>query len=71
MFFFSYSEFLSTGTVSSTSKLAPFVLDKYKRSLADFENLRNRMNKQVADAKVFGIQGFCKVRSSAFRASAR
>lgn len=36
------------------------LLDKYKRSLADFENLRNRMNKQVADAKVFGIQGFCK-----------
>ena len=38
-------------------------LDKYKRSLADFENLRNRMNKQVADAKIFGIQGFCKVNS--------
>ena len=37
------------------------LLDKYRRSLADFENLRNRMNKQVADAKVFGIQGFCKV----------
>ena len=36
--------------------------DKYRRSLADFENLRNRMNKQVADAKIFGIQGFCKVR---------
>jgi len=36
------------------------LLDKYKRSLADFENLRNRMNKQVSDAKVFGIQGFCK-----------
>jgi len=36
------------------------LLDKYRRSLADFENLRNRMNKQVADAKVFGIQGFCK-----------
>jgi len=36
------------------------LLDKYKRSLADFENLRNRMNKQVADAKIFGIQGFCK-----------
>ena len=35
--------------------------DKYRRSLADFENLRNRMNKQVADAKIFGIQGFCKV----------
>ena len=37
------------------------LLDKYKRSLADFENLRNRMNKQVSDAKIFGIQGFCKV----------
>merc|ERR1712215_27033 len=36
------------------------LLDKYKRSLADFENLRNRMNKQVSDAKIFGIQGFCK-----------
>jgi len=36
------------------------LLDKYKRSLADFENLRNRMNKQVADSKKFGIQGFCK-----------
>eukprot|EP00088_Acartia_fossae_P010183 TRINITY_DN15041_c0_g1_i1.p1 TRINITY_DN15041_c0_g1~~TRINITY_DN15041_c0_g1_i1.p1 ORF type:complete len:248 (-),score=34.15 TRINITY_DN15041_c0_g1_i1:186-929(-) len=36
------------------------LLDKYRRSLADFENLRNRMNKQVADAKVFGIQNFCK-----------
>lgn len=37
------------------------LLDKYKRSLADFENLRTRMNKQVADAKIFGIQAFCKV----------
>jgi len=36
------------------------LMDKYKRSLADFENLRNRMNKQVADSKKFGIQGFCK-----------
>merc|ERR1712060_445331 len=36
------------------------VFDKYRRSLADFENLRNRMNKQVSDAKIFGIQGFCK-----------
>merc|ERR1712156_983564 len=36
------------------------VFDKYRRSLADFENIRNRMNKQVSDAKIFGIQGFCK-----------
>lgn len=30
------------------------------RSLAEAENLRRRMTKQVEDAKLFGIQGFCK-----------
>ncbi|XP_055838023.1 grpE protein homolog, mitochondrial [Episyrphus balteatus] len=34
--------------------------DKYKRSLADGENLRTRLTKQISDAKLFGIQGFCK-----------
>jgi len=34
--------------------------DKYKRSLAETENVRRRMQKQVDDAKMFGIQGFCK-----------
>ncbi|WAR22213.1 GRPE1-like protein [Mya arenaria] len=34
--------------------------DKYKRALAETENVRTRMRKQVEDAKVFGIQGFCK-----------
>jgi len=34
--------------------------DKYQRSLAETENVRNRMQKQIADAKIFGIQGFCK-----------
>lgn len=36
------------------------VQDKYKRSLADSENLRKRLTKQIEDAKVFGIQSFCK-----------
>ncbi|KAH8402013.1 hypothetical protein KR009_009125 [Drosophila setifemur] len=36
------------------------LLDKYKRALADSENMRNRLNKQIADAKIFGIQSFCK-----------
>lgn len=36
------------------------LLDKYKRSLADSENLRTRLTKQIDDAKVFGIQSFCK-----------
>lgn len=34
--------------------------DKYKRALADGENLRRRLTKQIDDAKLFGIQGFCK-----------
>lgn len=34
--------------------------DKYKRALADGENLRNRLTKQISDAKLFGIQSFCK-----------
>jgi len=34
--------------------------DRYKRALAETENTRIRFNKMVNDAKVFGIQGFCK-----------
>ena len=34
--------------------------NKYKRALADGENLRVRLTKQIEDAKRFGIQGFCK-----------
>ena len=34
--------------------------DKYMRALAETENIRTRMIKQVDDAKIFGIQGFCK-----------
>ncbi|XP_008552744.1 grpE protein homolog, mitochondrial [Microplitis demolitor] len=34
--------------------------NKYKRALADGENLRVRLTKQIEDAKLFGIQGFCK-----------
>lgn len=36
------------------------VKDKYKRSIAETENVRNRMQKQISDAKIFAIQGFCK-----------
>lgn len=34
--------------------------DKYKRALAEGENIRARLTKQINDAKLFGIQGFCK-----------
>lgn len=35
-------------------------MDKYRRSLAESDNMRKRLTKQVEDAKVFGIQGFVK-----------
>jgi len=56
----SETEKLLNEKVAELEEKSADLLDKYKRSLADFENLRNRMNKQVADAKIFGIQGFCK-----------
>ncbi|XP_054609847.1 grpE protein homolog 1, mitochondrial isoform X1 [Dunckerocampus dactyliophorus] len=34
--------------------------DKYKRALADTENLRTRHRGMIEDAKLYGIQGFCK-----------
>ncbi|XP_051821534.1 grpE protein homolog 1, mitochondrial [Antechinus flavipes] len=34
--------------------------EKYKRALADTENLRRRSQKLVEEAKLYGIQGFCK-----------
>lgn len=33
---------------------------KYKLALADMENLRRRLNKQIDDTKQFAITGFCK-----------
>ncbi|XP_076814521.1 grpE protein homolog 1, mitochondrial-like isoform X2 [Clavelina lepadiformis] len=34
--------------------------EKYKRALAETENVRMRLRKEIADAKHFGIQTFCK-----------
>lgn len=34
--------------------------DKYKRALAEAENTRVRMRKQLDDTKIYAIQGFCK-----------
>ncbi|ODM93081.1 GrpE protein, mitochondrial [Orchesella cincta] len=34
--------------------------DKYKRALAETENLRTRLTKQISDSKLYAIQGFCK-----------
>lgn len=34
--------------------------DKYKRALAESENMRMRLQRQIEEAKVFGIQSFSK-----------
>ncbi|XP_058799425.1 grpE protein homolog, mitochondrial [Phymastichus coffea] len=52
-------ELLSKEVVELKEKNAE-LNDKYKRSLADSENLRVRLTRQIEDAKLFGIQGFCK-----------
>lgn len=49
-----------TDNVKSLEEQNVELLDKYKRSLADSENMRNRLTKQIQDAKIFGIQSFCK-----------
>lgn len=36
------------------------ILDKYRRAIAESDNMRKRLTKQIDDAKVFGIQGFGK-----------
>ncbi|XP_065171130.1 grpE protein homolog, mitochondrial [Atheta coriaria] len=52
-------EKLNSEIASLTEKNSE-LMDKYKRALADGENLRNRLTKQIAEAKQYGIQGFCK-----------
>ena len=37
-----------------------FLQDKYKRALAESENVKHRMKKQIEDTRLFGVQGFAK-----------
>ncbi|KAI4457497.1 grpe protein [Holotrichia oblita] len=46
--------------ISELTKKNDELLDKYKRALADGENLRTRLTKQISEAKIYGIQKFCK-----------
>lgn len=34
--------------------------DRYLRAMAETENTRNRMRKEIESVKIYGIQGFCK-----------
>ena len=37
------------------------ILDKYRRSIAENDNMRKRLTKQIEDAKIYGIQGNCEL----------
>lgn len=39
------------------------------RALAETENVRNRMSKQLGDMKLYAIQGFCKDMAEVFKLS--
>lgn len=47
-------------TITELTEKSKTFEDKYKRALADGENMRLRLTKQIEDAKIFGIQSFCK-----------
>nr|XP_039263706.1 grpE protein homolog, mitochondrial-like [Styela clava] len=34
--------------------------DKYQRSIAENENVRKRLRKEISDSKLYAVQGFCK-----------
>jgi len=36
------------------------IMDKYRRSIAENDNMRKRLTKQIEEAKIYGIQGFGK-----------
>lgn len=36
------------------------LLDKYKRALAETENVRARSQREIQQARLFAVQGFCK-----------
>ena len=52
---YDYALYLCKCSTYDITGVSPFIF-----FTAETENVRNRMQKQISDAKVFGIQGFCK-----------
>src|SRR6202790_4439153 len=48
------------GSVEALAKEAAEARDKMLRTLAEMENLRKRTTKEVADARIYGIQNFAR-----------
>jgi len=51
------------GSVEALAKEAADARDKMLRTLARWRNLRKRTSREVADARVYGITGFCARRA--------
>jgi molecular chaperone GrpE len=49
-----------TGSVEALAKEAADSRDKMLRTLAEMENLRKRTTREVADARIYGIQNFAR-----------
>lgn len=49
-----------TGSVEALTKEAAESRDKMLRTLAEMENLRKRTTREVADARIYGIQNFAR-----------
>lgn len=48
------------GTVDKLRAENAELLDKYKRALAETENVRARSQREIQQARLFAVQGFCK-----------
>jgi molecular chaperone GrpE len=48
------------GSVEALTREAAEARDKMLRTLAEMENLRKRTSKEVADARIYGIQNFAR-----------
>src|SRR5476649_1709492 len=48
------------GSVEALAREAAESRDKMLRTLAEMENLRKRTSKEVADARIYGIQNFAR-----------
>ncbi len=53
-------ELVPAGQVTAALEAAADFKDKLLRALADMENLRRRTEREVADARVYGVTGFAR-----------
>lgn len=53
-------ETATNGEIKKLNESLADMKDKYQRSIAENENVRKRLRKEISDAKLYAVQGFCK-----------